>query len=499
MPQDTRKDPRAKVLTMTVRYKSATIDEFIEHHSHDVSRGGMYIKTPQPFPPGTLLKFEVKIAADQRLMQGVGRVVWRREADEASADHPAGMGVKFIKLDEGSKGIIDQLVTARMGDISAFDEVDPQAELPQGGASEPPNAGMPKSDSSEGFFPKSNDNVPQPAPEDRTVMKQATELLQEALREVGEGSAAEAASAPQDVIPKAPKTAAVSSSVKTARPAAEAPEQTPRYQRIPTPIAAAAASAESRAASAKAATSEPSIAKRREPPVSPKFEPSAPTAASRPITDAAPKTVPASPMAARRGPAAPALKAGEDESPLPAKQAAPPNRGLRVALIALLVGGAAAAVLVMTRKPAPRPIAPEPAVTAAAPPVVNVPPAQAIAVPAADAAAASSATAVPEAASAAPPASAETPTPAEKPAVVETPKAEPAVKPRVIRHKKVDAGTPPPPPLDKADDLTPTPPPAKTSGDSTGTTDSTPAPSPKSKPKPAAPTPAPTLTEEAPL
>ena len=52
MAQETRKDPRAKVLTMTVRYKSATLDEFIEHHSHDVSRGGMFIKTPQPFPPG---------------------------------------------------------------------------------------------------------------------------------------------------------------------------------------------------------------------------------------------------------------------------------------------------------------------------------------------------------------------------------------------------------------------------------------------------------------
>ena len=51
MAQDTRKDPRAKVLTMTVRYKSATLDEFIEHHSHDVSRGGMFIKTPSPFPP----------------------------------------------------------------------------------------------------------------------------------------------------------------------------------------------------------------------------------------------------------------------------------------------------------------------------------------------------------------------------------------------------------------------------------------------------------------
>ena len=131
MAEHTRKDPRAKVLSMTVRYKSATLDEFIEHHSHDVSRGGMYIKTPQPFPPGTLLKFEVKIAADQKVIQGVGRVVWRRESDEATLEHPAGMGVKFIKLDEESKTIIDQLVTARTGEISAYDEVAPETDPAQ--------------------------------------------------------------------------------------------------------------------------------------------------------------------------------------------------------------------------------------------------------------------------------------------------------------------------------------------------------------------------------
>src|SRR5664280_2868592 len=150
MAENTRKDPRAKVLSMTVRYKSATLDEFIEHHSHDVSRGGMYIKTPQPFPPGTLLKFEVKIAADQKLMQGVGRVVWRRESDDASEAHPAGMGVKFIKIDDDSKDVIDQLVTARMGDISAFDEVEVSSERAPSTASEPPPPRVAKQPESEG-------------------------------------------------------------------------------------------------------------------------------------------------------------------------------------------------------------------------------------------------------------------------------------------------------------------------------------------------------------
>jgi len=182
MVENSRKDPRAKVLSMTVRYKSATLDEFIEHHSHDVSRGGMYIKTPQPFPPGTLLKFEVKIGSDQRVMQGVGRVVWRRQSDEATESHPAGMGVKFIKLDEESKTIIGQVVSARASETSAFDEVAATSERPPPEQSERPP--QPSHPGVANFFPTSNDDVPAPAPEDRTVMKQAAELLQEALREV---------------------------------------------------------------------------------------------------------------------------------------------------------------------------------------------------------------------------------------------------------------------------------------------------------------------------
>jgi uncharacterized protein (TIGR02266 family) len=211
MIQETRKDPRAKVLSMTVRYKSATIDEFIEHHSHDVSRGGMYIKTPSPFPAGTLLKFEVRIADEKKVMQGVGRVVWKRDASAASPDSPAGMGVKFIKLDEESKAVIDRLIGTRGDKDGAYDVGErasqsgagPAPEAPRGirkgtmiglGAMKP--ADVPRRSSTppppsegdapahEGFFP-SGPPMEQPPPEDRTMMKQAAELLRDALREAG--------------------------------------------------------------------------------------------------------------------------------------------------------------------------------------------------------------------------------------------------------------------------------------------------------------------------
>lgn len=122
MTQDTRKDPRAKIVSLNVRYKSATVDEFIDNHSHDVSKGGIFIKTPSPFPPGTLLKFEIRIAGDKAVIAGVGRVVWKREPAQSNAEQPAGMGVKFIKIDDPSRAIIDRLVDTKGGASSAYEE-----------------------------------------------------------------------------------------------------------------------------------------------------------------------------------------------------------------------------------------------------------------------------------------------------------------------------------------------------------------------------------------
>ncbi|HQB46479.1 MAG TPA: TIGR02266 family protein, partial [Polyangiaceae bacterium] len=213
MVQDTRKDPRAKVLTMTVRYKSATIDEFIEHHSHDVSRGGIFIKTPSPFPPGTLLKFEIRIAEDQAIIGGVGRVVWKREAAQATEERPSGMGVKFLKIDETSRQVIDRIVDTKGDTPSAFEDSDergePAADKPAAVSEEPAPIAPMKSKKATmlglgavalpsdmekkeedkpaegGFFPKTDSEKEMPPPEERTVMKQAAELLAEALKGAG--------------------------------------------------------------------------------------------------------------------------------------------------------------------------------------------------------------------------------------------------------------------------------------------------------------------------
>jgi uncharacterized protein (TIGR02266 family) len=234
MTQETRKDRRVKIVSLNVRYKSATVDEFIDNHSHDVSRGGIFTKTQSPFVPGTLLKFEIRLAQDQAVISGVGRVVWKREPPIAP-ERPAGMGVKFIKLDDPSKAVIERLMAAKAdagrayesempmeaGDLEERPEPLVPVIRPAATASSPVRispSGRPlsgamvgprkatilglgalSSSTSPAAAPASGPMFPAPAPmfptgpakeskalvHEQTVMKQASELLDEALREAG--------------------------------------------------------------------------------------------------------------------------------------------------------------------------------------------------------------------------------------------------------------------------------------------------------------------------
>ena len=115
MAKDERRDKRIPI-GLKVRFKSATIAEFIEQYSRDLSRGGIFIRADSPMPIGTLIKFDICLKDEKSLIQGVGRVVWRRD-ENVSDDAPAGMGIKFIKLDEASRTNLDIIMNeAQVGE-----------------------------------------------------------------------------------------------------------------------------------------------------------------------------------------------------------------------------------------------------------------------------------------------------------------------------------------------------------------------------------------------
>ena len=117
---DARKDRRT-LLSLKIRYKSATLEDFIERYSMDISRGGVFLKAKKPLAVGTLLKFEFMLQDQSTLIHGVGRVVWRREEADADAKNPSGMGIKFIKMDSESRSVVQRIVEER-GLPGVFDQ-----------------------------------------------------------------------------------------------------------------------------------------------------------------------------------------------------------------------------------------------------------------------------------------------------------------------------------------------------------------------------------------
>ncbi len=521
MSQDTRKDPRAKVLTMTVRYKSATLDEFIEHHSYDVSRGGMFIKTPSPFPPGTLLKFEVKIAADQKVIQGVGRVVWKREHETTADARPAGMGVKFIKIDDASRKVIDTLVESRGDATSAYEAgggdtgqapapvAAGSAKSPAGAAdapkvpnlrkatmiglgamnpsNRPPVATPPAEKPAASFFPETKSEADMPPPEDRTVMKQAAELLQDALRGAG-GSMDEVGSTSKYDDPPA-KSATAKASEPEAVPTSASVPSAPKVPSAASAEPAAAPSSKPGAGGAQVASERPVAAVKA--PVASSTKPAA--AATGKSTIPASRKVPAAAVSNRR--------VSVPAAAVPAPKSSGGGGG-RVVVIALVIAATGGLVYAFSTAKAPEPT---PAVSAgpAASAAPSAPPPDTAAVAPAQSAAPAESAAPPTTASVAPPETAApvvsaapvvAPRPvvaAPTPAVAPKPVApRPAVKPRpaVVAAPSEPAAPAAPSEPTAEKPAAPTPPPTPTAA---------PAPTPTVAPTPK-PTAAPTPKPEAP-
>ena len=57
---NTRQGKRTPV-TLKIKFKSETLEQFIERYAIDVSQGGIFIRTKEPLAVGTQMKFEFQL------------------------------------------------------------------------------------------------------------------------------------------------------------------------------------------------------------------------------------------------------------------------------------------------------------------------------------------------------------------------------------------------------------------------------------------------------
>ena len=109
IPFESRRVPLERRITLKFQHR----DGFVNEYAANISLKGMFITAWVPEPCGSVFLFEVQVADRQRLIHGVGEVVWVREAEE-SPGRPSGMGVRFLKLDDASREVINGMVEAHV-------------------------------------------------------------------------------------------------------------------------------------------------------------------------------------------------------------------------------------------------------------------------------------------------------------------------------------------------------------------------------------------------
>lgn len=113
-------DQNLAAIRAKLRYE--TIEDFIEGYARFISAGGMFIpmKPGKLKPIGTTIRFQFLLGDGATALLGEGVVLQVREPDDASPQSPVGMLIKFTKLAQESKALVERIVSEKAaGNVGA--------------------------------------------------------------------------------------------------------------------------------------------------------------------------------------------------------------------------------------------------------------------------------------------------------------------------------------------------------------------------------------------
>jgi molecular chaperone DnaK len=119
---DHRREPRvARELKLRLAYPS--MDEFIERFALNISRGGIFVRSRDPSPPGTELLLDISLESGEHVIRGRGVVRWTTPPSApGEPTRDPGMGVKFVELTRESRALVDLVIGSLDGEGAQADE-----------------------------------------------------------------------------------------------------------------------------------------------------------------------------------------------------------------------------------------------------------------------------------------------------------------------------------------------------------------------------------------
>ena len=123
-----------KLLPLRIRLPFASEGEFIERYGANVDRASLFIATRSTKPEGTAISFELVLQDGARLMRGEGVVTEVREGTMG----PAGMRLRFTRLEARTKALVDQIVARQEAPPTVSPPEPKPAPFPPPAPSAPP-------------------------------------------------------------------------------------------------------------------------------------------------------------------------------------------------------------------------------------------------------------------------------------------------------------------------------------------------------------------------
>lgn len=103
------------------------VRQFEDEFAPNLATDGLFIPTPDPLPPSTVVRFHVTLPDDFVLLEGTGVVVWARERGDPSGA-PPGMCLRFATLSQHYQDLLDRIVQTHVERGGTPFEVEPRVE-----------------------------------------------------------------------------------------------------------------------------------------------------------------------------------------------------------------------------------------------------------------------------------------------------------------------------------------------------------------------------------
>ncbi len=99
---------------LRVIFKGRTLQEFAQRYLTDLSATGMFVRTREPLPVGTNIRFDFRLEDSSPLLSGTAIVLWMAE-ESPELNLPSGMELRFESFDPESEERFEWLQMERRG------------------------------------------------------------------------------------------------------------------------------------------------------------------------------------------------------------------------------------------------------------------------------------------------------------------------------------------------------------------------------------------------